>query len=161
VKHFKSYHLINQKYSPLIAALALAFLFSGCSKNLNDHKFISTTIGEKKFNLEIAKSEEAKRTGLSNRKKLEQGSGMIFLYDEPDYLQFWMKDTLIPLQLIFVNGCEIVDIQEMAVEQNPSAPTKIYKSKARADKAIELNKDSVNQNIIGRNLKELCNKRTL
>jgi len=152
---------MNKKYNPLIAILTLTFLLSGCSKNLNDHQFISATIGEKKFNLEIAKSEEAKRTGLSNRKKLEQESGMIFLYDKPDYLQFWMKDTLIPLQLIFVNGCKVVDIQEMAVEQNPSAPTKIYKSKAQADKAIELNKDSVNQDIIGQNLKELCNKRIL
>ena len=137
-------------------ALGLILLFSGCSRNLNDHQFTSATIGEKKFNLEVAKSDEAKRAGLSGRKNLDSNGGMIFLYNAPDYLQFWMKDTLIPLQIIFVNGCEIVDIQEMAVEQNPSTPTRIYKSQKPADKAIELNKDSIDNKIVDEKIRELC-----
>lgn len=82
---------------------------------------------------------------------------MIFLYDKSSYLQFWMKDTLIPLQIIFVNGCEIVDIQEMAVEKDPANPQKIYRSQELADKAIEVNRLTFQKEIVGQKVNSLCN----
>lgn len=67
-----------------------------------------------------------------------------------------MKNTYIPLQIIFIDGCTVVDIQEMTVEKNPANPEKLYRSKHPADKVIELNSQSVSEKIIGLKINELC-----
>lgn len=123
----------------------------GCNKNSLD-----ATIDGQKFKLEIAKTVDEKAQGLSGRKKLNKSSGMIFLYDKPQILSFWMKDTLIPLQIIFVDGCKIVDIQEMTVENDPRNPQKTYFSKQPADKAIELNLGTIDSNNVYKEIAELC-----
>jgi len=139
----------------LIIIVSLVTL-SGCNwKNMENTQKV--TINNKKYTLEVAQTEEDRKKGLGGRETLDAGSGMIFLYDQADYLQFWMKDTLVPLQIIFVNKCEIVDFQEMTVEKDPANPKIIYKSKAKADKAIELNIKSVAENIVGQRIEQLCN----
>jgi len=133
----------------IIAASSITLF--GCVKNS-----LGATIDGKKFKLEVAKTVDEKAQGLSGRKKLNKSSGMIFLYDKPQILSFWMKDTLIPLQIIFVDGCKIVDIQEMTVENDPRNPQKTYFSKQPADKAIELNTGSISDGVIGKTINELC-----
>ena len=139
----------------LCALFTLALTVAGCSSEKNGKK-LTATIDKTKYTLEKAVLEEERAKGLSKRTKLAEKSGMIFFFDQADYLQFWMKDTHIPLQIIFINGCEIVDIQEMAVEKDPASPEINYRSKAPADKAIELNSGSAPQEIIGEKIEELC-----
>jgi len=67
-----------------------------------------------------------------------------------------MKNTLIPLQIIFIDECRIVDIQEMAVEKDPLNPVNRYTSKLPVDKAIELYSGSV-PNDLRQTIQELCN----
>ena len=128
-----------------VTIISCAVLLCGC-----ENKGLQVEIDGNKYNLEVAQTTAEKEKGLSKRESLKNNSGMIFLYDTAQTLSFWMKDTLIPLQIVFVNGCTIVDLQEMTVESNPAAPEKIYKSEVPADKAIELNKNSV------REIKGLC-----
>jgi len=135
------------------AFLTFSLILAGCAKNINNN--MKLTIDNKTYRLEEARTDAEKSKGLSGRQNLDADAGMIFYFDKPDYLSFWMKDTLIPLQIIFVNGCEIVDIQEMAVESDPTNPQKTYKSKMIADKAIELNANSV-QEYIGQKINNLC-----
>jgi len=120
-----------------------------------DYKNI--TIDRRAFKLEIADDGSEKQIGLMNRKSLPKNEGMIFLYSQRSLLSFWMKNTFIPLQIIFVNGCKIVDIQEMAVEKDPANPVNHYVSKEFADKAIEINSNSVMKSNVGQEIKELCN----
>ena len=80
--------------------IAFGLILAGCAKNIN---YMRLTIDGKKYQLEEAKSEAEKTKGLSGRKSLDKNLGMIFYFDKPDYLSFWMKDTLIPLQLILLN----------------------------------------------------------
>jgi len=144
------------KLKQVLAVTATLITLSGCNwKNMENTQKV--TLNNKKYTLEVARTEEEKRKGLGGREVLNDGDGMIFLYDKTDYLNFWMKDTLIPLQILFVNKCEIVDIAEMAVEKDPANLQKIYKSKAKADRAIELNIKSVPENIIGQKIEQLCN----
>jgi len=144
------------KLKQILIICASLITLTGCNwKNMENIQKV--TLNNKKYTLEIAQTEAEKRKGLGGRETLESGSGMIFLYNQADYLQFWMKDTLVPLQIIFVNKCEIVDIQEMAVEKDPANPQTIYKSKAKADRAIELNTNSVPENIVGQKIEQLCN----
>ena len=136
--------------------IASGLILAGCSKNFNDADTTKVTIGAEKYELEVARSVDAQRKGLSGKKELDKNKGMLFIYDQSDYPQFWMKDTLVPLQLIFVDNCTIVEIKEMSVEKDPSKPEAIYKSGVKANKAIELNKGTLPENSVGSKIKELC-----
>ena len=55
-----------------------------------------------RFVVEVAATGEQQQTGLMNRQTLAADRGMIFPFDEPRQASFWMKNTLIPLDIIFV-----------------------------------------------------------
>lgn len=61
-------------------------------------------IGEREYEVKIAKSEDDKIKGLQGVKELDDDEGMLFVYEEPQTVGFWMKDTLIPLDIIFINN---------------------------------------------------------
>jgi uncharacterized membrane protein (UPF0127 family) len=66
------------------------------------------------LSVEIAGDEELQRIGLQHRHSLEQNSGMLFVYESPRLLSFWMKDTYIPLSVAFINqDGKIVSIKHM------------------------------------------------
>jgi len=140
----------------VIAFTILTLILTGCTHNFKDGDMVKVTIAGKKFTLEVAKTIDKQRAGLSGRKTLEADRGMLFVHDQADYLQFWMKDTLIPLQILFVNGCEIVEVKEMQVAKDPANPETIYKAITQANKAIELNKATVPESVVGQKIKELC-----
>jgi hypothetical protein len=54
--------------------------------------------------VELADTDAKRERGLMFRKELLEGRGMLFLFDEEGEHTFWMKDTLIPLDLIFVDS---------------------------------------------------------
>lgn len=64
-------------------------------------------INNKTYEVSVALSEEDKVTGLQNVEDLE-GEGMLFVYDEPQHLDFWMKDCDLDLSIIFINEDKIV-----------------------------------------------------
>ena len=146
------------KLKQILIVSIFMIAMTGCNltKMQNTDNTMKATINNKKYTLEVARTEEEKRKGLGGRDSLGKNSGMIFIYNSSEYLQFWMKDTLIPLQILYVNGCTIVDVAEMTVEKDPANPQKIYKSKAAADRAIELNTNSVPENIVGNKIEQLC-----
>ena len=57
-----------------------------------------------RFIVEVARSLQEQETGLMNRRTLSPDRGMIFPYDPPQPVAFWMKNTLIPLDMIFVRA---------------------------------------------------------
>lgn len=60
-------------------------------------------IGDKKYNVEVAQTDEEKPKGLQGKKELAEDEGMLFIYDEPQTVGFWMQDTDIPLDIIFID----------------------------------------------------------
>lgn len=70
-------------------------------------------IGEKEYKVKIAKTEEEKQKGLQGVKELPDNEGMLFIYDKPQTVGFWMKDTEIPLDIIFINeDYEVISIYQ-------------------------------------------------
>jgi uncharacterized membrane protein (UPF0127 family) len=64
--------------------------------------------------VEIADTEAERQTGLMNRTALAPDAGMAFVFDRPADVGFWMKDTLIPLDIAYwTRGGRIVAIRQM------------------------------------------------
>ena len=76
---------------------------------------IATKTGVQVFSVEVATTEEEKRTGLMYRKEMPAHEGMLFVFEQPSQQCFWMKNTLLPLSVAFVaDDGTIVNIEEMA-----------------------------------------------
>lgn len=70
-------------------------------------------IGDKEYNVEVARIEEEKIKGLQEKESLGENEGMLFIYDEPQELAFWMKDTAIPLDIVFIDeDGEVISVQQ-------------------------------------------------
>lgn len=65
---------------------------------------LKTATGDHSFNIEVMVSEEERALGLMFRRSLPENSGMLFLYDPPQPATMWMKNTLIPLDMIFITS---------------------------------------------------------
>lgn len=91
------------------------------------------------INVELADTPEERKTGLMYRESLLQNRGMLFIYENEAIRTFWMKNTLIPLDMIFLNkDFEIVDILE-GVPPCEKDPCPIYPSKGEAQYVLEVN----------------------
>ena len=72
--------------------------------------------GGARFAVEIADDEAERARGLMNRESLASGSGMLFVYDQPSDVAFWMKNTLIPLDMVFIDDAgRVTGVHENAV----------------------------------------------
>ena len=68
--------------------------------------------GENCFNVEIVDTPAEREIGLMNRESLDLDSGMLFIFESEGYYPFWMKNTLIPLDIIWIdNNNFIIDIK--------------------------------------------------
>jgi uncharacterized membrane protein (UPF0127 family) len=85
----------------------------------------------------IADSAEEQRQGLMGVETLGEDRGMAFVYDDPTTGSFWMKDTLIPLSIAFVDDDRIVAIEEMTPCEADPCPT--WNSGGAYTLAIEAN----------------------
>ena len=77
---------------------------------------IATTDGKlQKFNVEFARSEAEKATGLMFRERLADDEGMLFMWNTSSPRQFWMKNTLINLDILFIDSdYRVVHIEKSA-----------------------------------------------
>jgi uncharacterized membrane protein (UPF0127 family) len=107
---------------------------------------IYTSSGKKvKVPVEIADTEAEREKGLMYRTTLAENRGMLFVYPDEGTLVFWMKNTLIPLSIAFMDSEDrILDIQTMkpvGLEQTvPDAKLPRYVSAKPAQYALEVNR---------------------
>jgi len=124
----------------LIVALLLPAVVAQPAQALETFKTSELTVltagGTHKFTIELALSEPQREQGLMFRRSLAPDAGMLFDMDAPQTVTMWMKNTFIPLDMLFVDRSgRIVDIHERAVPQS----TDIISSRAAARYVIELN----------------------
>jgi uncharacterized membrane protein (UPF0127 family) len=78
-------------------------------------------IEDKRYKVQVAQTEEERAKGLSGITTLPKDKGMLFVFDEPQTVSFWMKDTLIPLDIVFINPDEEV-IEVHSAKPNDLTP---------------------------------------
>ena len=128
--HFKSIHLIFNFF------LVSFYTFS------NEKIDVSIYNKNITFNVEVAKTIEERKSGLMYRKKLLNNEGMLFIFPREKIIQLWMKNTYIPLDVIFISENKvIVDIKKNMEKLSET----IVKSKVKSRYALEFNAGLINK----------------
>ena len=90
------------------------------------------------FRLELAVTPEEKARGLMYRDSLSEDAGMLFVFDQDGRLSFWMKDTVIPLDMVWLAADgTVVDVRTVQPCRMEPCPTYAGLKLARA--VLELN----------------------
>ena len=94
-------------------------------------------IGHTKYNALVAKTLSEKKRGLMFVKKLPKNAGMLFVFHKEVDYPFWMKNTLIPLTVLFINKGEVVN--QINMQPCKSKKCKFYYPFSNYRYALEIN----------------------
>lgn len=92
--------------------------------------------GRVRLTVELARTPEEQVRGLSGRKSLKPGHGMLFVYERPQPVSIWMKDMRFPLDILWIRAGRIVAIEKDAPPLRPAGPERVYT--ATADLVLEV-----------------------
>jgi uncharacterized protein len=136
-----AYRMVSRRalLPSLIAVAAALFpLFSTAQLEhfaTSELTIVSST-GRHRFTVEVAETPAQMEQGLMFRRKLADNAGMLFDFKQPTMATMWMRNTLIPLDMLFVDAQgRIVNIHERAVPQSDD----VIASAAPVRAVIELN----------------------
>lgn len=117
--------------APLLAAAALAAAAADTAP-----RTLQVKVGPHPLKVEVADTDPHRARGLMHRDKLGSDDGMLFVFEEPAYQSMWMKNTLIPLSVAFIDRqgriLNILDMEPQTLDSHMSAGPALY--------AIETNK---------------------
>jgi uncharacterized membrane protein (UPF0127 family) len=121
----------------LVFALLLAALPARALETFGTSELtIQTSSGLQKFTIELALSPTQMEQGLMFRRSMPPNAGMLFDFKAPTNVTMWMKNTVIPLDMLFLDPTgRIIDIHERAVPYS----TDMIAAKAPSRYVIELN----------------------
>lgn len=148
--------------------LIIGFFLIGCtnmtnpSSNANDNDIVKENLitaqkqaqqlpisafaimGNQKIELEVTKTPEQQQLGLMYRESLEANRGMLFTFSPPREVGFWMKNVVIPLDMVFIFDGKIKTIKTN-VPPCKVDPCPVYHSNALIDNVIELKGGKANE----------------
>jgi len=94
-----------------VVVAALAVLLLGCGPRMLK---VTLPIGGVPFSVEVARTDAERTRGLMHRSSLGAHEGMLFVFDRDQHLDFWMKDTTLPLSIAFLSADgRILEIDEL------------------------------------------------
>jgi uncharacterized protein len=125
----------------LVIALLLAAVPAWALETFGTSELtIQTAAGPQKFSIELALTDAQMEQGLMFRRSMAPDAGMLFDFKQPTPVTMWMKNTVIPLDMLFLDTSgKIIDIHERAVPYS----TDIIASTVPARYVIELNGGTV------------------
>ena len=97
----------------VVLACIPGLVFAECSIDRVD---LRGDFGSARFRVEVADDPQERSLGLMHRESMAQGAGMLFVYPVEEEVGFWMQNTLIPLDMIFMDASgTVVKVHENAV----------------------------------------------
>jgi uncharacterized membrane protein (UPF0127 family) len=120
----------------ITAALAIGAGLSGLAQS---SRRIDIILPDKtRVSAEVAATEAEREQGLMNRRALNRDAGMLFIFDKPGPYEFWMKNTLIPLDMLWLDKTGKVVSLTADVPPCKADPCPTYPPSAIADYVLEL-----------------------
>ena len=93
-------------------------------------RIVQLKVGSHPLKVEVAATEAEREQGLMFRKQLGRDDGMLFIFDDPGYYAMWMKNTLIPLSVAFIDGngviLNILDMEAQTLDSHGAAGPALY-----------------------------------
>jgi len=126
------------KISKIVMFLIVASLFLSCSSGI-EAKQDRVCFDKTCFDVEIMKTSEELMRGMQHRDHLGSDSGMLFVMPNNDRYRFWMKETLIPLDIIWLDYTREVVYIESNVHPCEKDPCPSYGSDDISSYVLELN----------------------
>lgn len=125
----------------LFFILCVLFFYERNKQHFIEVFFLNKAI----YQVEVADTSEKAKTGLMWRKFMPQNQGMLFVFPYPTKIQMWMKNTYIPLDMIFLNAHnQVICLRENTIPLDESIISCPYP----AQKVLELNAGEIaNKNI--------------
>lgn len=115
---------------------AVALQWTTLSTSAAELPAVTLTIGSQKLVAEIATTPEQREVGLMNRFSLKPDHGMLFVFERPEPLAFWMRNTYVPLSIAFIAADgRILNIDDMQPQTDDA-----HWSKGAALYALEMKK---------------------
>ena len=131
----------------VFAVLILSLVFLASCKTQGEEGVV-IEIGDKTFVAEIADTDQERATGLMNRDSMPNNHGMLFIFEDQQNRSFWMKNTKIPLDMIFIGSdWRIVSINKNA-QPCTADPCDKYESRKPAMYVLEVNAGQVDEKAI-------------
>lgn len=129
---------------PLIVLL-VAVLVAAAYYYYQGQKYAKACFSGKCFYLEVARTPEERARGLMYRESLDADKGMLFIFEKEGDYAFWMKNTLIPLDIIWINA----DKRIVHISKNTppcmEVPCPVYSAGTNALYVIELNSGAADE----------------
>lgn len=121
-----------------LVILSVAFTYYFQNQD-NEEEISQVCFDDVCFSVEVAGSDDERRQGLMFRESLGEQEGMLFVFDSPGVYPFWMKNTLIPLDIIWIDEkLEVVAV--MSAEPCEEDPCLVHNPKENALYVLEINK---------------------
>jgi len=98
------------------------------------------SINNETFKVEVADSDKEQQIGLSEKRKLNENQGMLFVFKKADYYSFWMKNMKFPIDIIYINGNRVITVVSNApIPADANGNLEVYQPKGQSDKVLEIN----------------------
>ncbi|OGF99305.1 hypothetical protein A2Y99_05045 [Candidatus Gottesmanbacteria bacterium RBG_13_37_7] len=133
----------NQIFILLIIILCSCLFIFIVNKNNSDNYVL---INNHKILVELADTDKLREKGLSGRSNLPENRGMLFIFPQERIYSFWMKEMLIPLDIIWIKNNKIVDYHQNVPFPEPGITNdklKTYSPKEPVDKVLEVNAGTI------------------
>jgi uncharacterized membrane protein (UPF0127 family) len=104
----------------VVILVCLFFYYAQISLSPNSQQYSSGSvcIMENCFQVELAKTEAQREKGLMYRKELDKNKGILFIFDKEGIYPFWMKNTLIPLDMLWIDASPAGGNKVVFISQN-------------------------------------------
>jgi uncharacterized membrane protein (UPF0127 family) len=143
---------MKQLFLPILGASAFIILVGLLYNNkinltgikpATDNSSISTSqakVNEVLIDIEVADNNDTRAKGLSGREKLDEGKGMLFVFEDKNIKPgFWMKGMIMPIDIIWINDGNIVQIDsKVPPPSKDSGELQTYFPKTKIDYVLEV-----------------------